>query len=91
MYKRQVVFDLAGGTFGTLGDSTVITTADLTLMPRMTAAAFLTELGRVIQSTYTGVTVETAARARPTDSTITEIVFNTNQQSAITLNLTSSR
>ena len=81
-----VVFDLAGGTFGTLGDSIVITTADLTLIPRMTSAAFLTELGRVIQSTYTGVTVETAARARPSDSTITEIVFNTNQQSAITLN-----
>ena len=33
-----VLFDLAGGPFGTLGDSTVVTTADLTLMPRMTAA-----------------------------------------------------
>ena len=81
-----VVFDLAGGAFGTLGDSTVVTTADLTLMPRMTAAEFLTELGRVIRLTWPTVTIDTAARANPTDSTLTEIVFNTNQTGGITLN-----
>ena len=80
-----LLFDLAGSTFGTLMDATNITEADLTLTPRMTAAEFLDELGRVIVATYTGVTIDTAARARPTDSTITEIVFATNQQNAITV------
>ena len=81
-----VLFDLAGGPFGTLGDTTVVTTADLTLMPRMTAAAFLTELGRVIRLTWPTVTIDTAARANPTDSTLTEIIINTNQTGGITLN-----
>ena len=80
-----LLFDLAGSTFGTLMDAINITEADLTLTPRMSAAAFLNELGRVIVATYTGVTIDTAARARPTDSTITEIVFATNQQNAITV------
>ena len=80
-----LLFDLAGSTFGTLMDAINITEADLTLTPRMSAAEFLNELGRVIVATYTGVTIDTAARARPTDSTITEIVFATNQQNAITV------
>ena len=81
-----ITFDLSGpAAFGTAMDGRLVTASDLTLSPRISAVDFLTALAAGITAEWTEVTVAQTARIDPTDSSIAEIILDTNQMEPITI------
>ena len=86
-----ITFDLQGTGFGTLQDTRNVTQDDITLEPRISATTFLDRLGAAIIAEWTTLTIAQPARVVPTDSTLAEIIIDTNQQDPIVIDFDINR